>query len=401
MNKLLKSILVLVCICSFIAVLLALTNSITYPIIQENEKAAANKALLEVMPEGGSFESVDISSYTLPSTVAEAYRAENGGYVFKLVTTGYSGGFVIMCGVNADGTVSGAVCISSTETLGYEKTYGQIFGGKSASDVDSVELVSGATKTTGAYRSAVKDAINASIILGGGSVDLRTEEEIFADALALALPAGEGKFTQMFLTEDAGAVEKMYSADNGSGYVCVIGEKLISVDASSAVRGVNLDGEEIQLSAEESSGAISAVEAMKVSTKVDIDTSAYTDMPTALVSAQKTASGNYILEIKAAGYGINGGNEYHPASGEYIVIKISLTRDGKILDCITVSQAESKGIGDVCAEESFYGQFDGKTEESYKNIDAISGATLTTNGYLKGIERAFEIVKILEGGGTK
>ena len=37
------------------------------------------------------------------------------------------------------------------------------------------------------------------------------------------------------------------------------------------------------------------------------------------ISARKTETGNYILNLKGAGYGINGGDDYHPASGEYII----------------------------------------------------------------------------------
>ena len=108
MKKSVKSILVLVCICAVVSVLLALTNSITDPMIQANEQKNANAALLEVLPEGGSFEKLDISSYTLPSTVSEVYRAENGGYAIKLSTTGYASGMVLMCGIGADGTVGAA-----------------------------------------------------------------------------------------------------------------------------------------------------------------------------------------------------------------------------------------------------------------------------------------------------
>ena len=75
-----------------------------------------------------------------------------------------------------------------------------------------------------------------------------------------------------------------------------------------------------------------------------------------------------------------------------------MTPDGKIIDTYTISQEESKGIGDACADEKFYGQFDGKTEENYTEIDAIGGATITTDGYKKAILRAFEALKILEGG---
>ena len=76
-----------------------------------------------------------------------------------------------------------------------------------------------------------------------------------------------------------------------------------------------------------------------------------------------------------------------------------MTKDGKIIDCLTVSQKETDGIGSTCANEEFYSQFDGKTEADYKDIDAISGATLTTNGYTKAIERAFNSVKIFEAKG--
>ena len=87
MKKMLQSTLVLVCICAAISLLLAVTNAITAPIIAQNQSAAANEALLAVMPDGKDFEQVDLSAYTLPATVTEAYRESNGGYVITLTTT--------------------------------------------------------------------------------------------------------------------------------------------------------------------------------------------------------------------------------------------------------------------------------------------------------------------------
>lgn len=390
MKKSVKNTLVLVCICAVVSVILAITNAITAPIIEQNEKNSANKALLEVMPDGKSFDVVDISDVSLPATVREVYRAENGGYVFKLNTTGYSSGFVIMCGVRADGTVSGAVCLSSTETLGYEKTFGANFTDVNIDTVLSVDTVSGATKTTGAYRAAVQDALNAAIILGGGNVDLRTEEEILLDNLSAALPAAEGGFEKPFLAEDISDVDAIYAATNGTGYVCVIGEQFIATDENGIVLS--------EVTEEVSAVVSTAVTVLSASEMQDMDLSAYAGLPSQLVSAKKTLTGNYVLEIKGAGYGIVGGNEYHPASGEYILIRVSLTKEGKIIDCLTISEEETDGIGSACADEAFYGQFDGKTEENYTNVDAIGGATMTTSGYMKAIERAFAIVKIFEGG---
>lgn len=383
MKKSVTSTLVLFAICAVMAVLLALTNSITAPIIQKNQEAAANEALLEVMPEGEGFEKMDLSTYELPATVTEVYKEAKGGYVVTLTTTGYGSGFVIMCGVSADGTVTGTVCLASTETLGHEKTFGANFVGKDATGVDATDTISGATKTTRAYKNAVKDALNTAIILGGGSVDLRDPAQILNDNLSAALPAGEGKFTKLFIAEVIEGIDAVYTADNGKGYVFVIGEEFIPVDESG-----NTDNTTVK----------TAYDILVASTAEDIDLAPYADTLKYITSARKTASGNFILEVKGPGYGITGGDEYHPASGEYIIVRVSMTPEGKIIDTYTVSQEESKGIGDACADEKFYGQFDGKTESDYKDIDAISGATLTTNGYLKAIERAFEALNTLKGG---
>ena len=390
MMKSVRSTLTLLLICAVMAVLMAVTNTITAPIIEQNQAAAANDALKDVMPNGEGFEKMDVSGYTLPATVTEVYSEASGGYVFKLTTTGYSSGLVILCGVNADGTVSGATCLASTETLGYEKTFGENFIGKNMEGVDGVDTVSGATRTTGAYRDAMKDALNAAIILGGGSVDLRTEEEILNDNLSAALPGAEGKFEKLFIVEVIDGIDAVYTAENGKGAVCIVGEQFIAVDETGAV---------ITDAAEDVAANVAAQMAkLNATTTTDIDLTQYEGLPSACLSAKKTESGNYILEMRGAGYGINGGDDYHPASGEYIYIRVSMTADGKIIDCLTVSQKETDNIGSVCADESFYGQFVGKTEADYKEIDAISGATLTTNGYTKAIERAFASVKIFEGG---
>jgi Na+-translocating ferredoxin:NAD+ oxidoreductase RnfG subunit len=161
MKQSVKSTLVLFLICAVMAVLLALTNAFTAPKIQANLEAAANEALLVVMPEGKDFKKMDISSYTLPATVTEAYSEAGGGYVITITTSGYGSNFIIMCGVSADGKVTGSTCLSSSETLGHEKTYGANFIGKNTDDVMSVDTVGGATKTTAAYRDAVKLALDA------------------------------------------------------------------------------------------------------------------------------------------------------------------------------------------------------------------------------------------------
>lgn len=391
MKKHLKSIISLTVICAVVAALLSVTNSVTAPIIEKNAGAAANEALLVVMPEGGDFTAVDMTQYTFPASVLEAYSASNGGGVFKVTATGYGPDMIIMCGVDASGTVTGAVCLSSNETLGVEKTFGETTKGATVETIEALATVSGATMTTGAYRDAVKDAINSAAILGGASVDVRTEEEILADNLATALPAGDN-FTEVFICEVLEGVSAVYTADNGAGSVYVVGSGeeavFVGVDANGTV--VSEVADDVKANVE------SAAKIMAESSMEEIDLTKYADMPSHVDKAYKTKSGNYVLEIHAAGFGINGDHYYNP-SGEYIYIKIVLTADAKIINCVTTAQSETDNIGSACANKDFYSQFNGKDETNYKDIDAISGATITTNGYKTGVGKAIEAVKIMEG----
>ena len=393
MKKQIKAIVALFAICAVTAVLLAITNYFTLPIIKENDANKEAKALLIVLPNGKNFQKVDIAKYTLPETVKEAYTEENGGYVIKLETTGYGAGMIIMCGINADGTVAGATCLSSNETLGYEKTYGENFKNKDKDSALAVATVSGATKTTEAYKNAVKDAINASVIIGGGTADLRSEEEILAENLATALPAANGEFTLSYLSKfiASGAVDAVYVANNASGSVYVIDKLFVGVDADGNILTADVT-DEAKTKIEQTTTAIKAAET--------IDLTQYESLPSSVKEAVKNADGSITMQVNGSGYGINGGDKWHPASGKPIVICLTIATDGSITKCVTMAQEETPDVGGKVGESSFYSQFDGKTEENYQgvNLDALSGATLTKNGYMNAIKNAFYAVKIINGG---
>ena len=166
MNKTVKSIVVLSSIGIILALVLGGVNILTAPVIAEAERIKTVEALSEVYTAAESFDKVDISKVNgLPDTVTEIYRANDGGYVVKLTTTGYSSGLVILCGISPEGEVTRAISIASSETLGYEKTYGDTLKGATSSTIDGVDTVSRATKTTLAYRNAVRDALKTAALL--------------------------------------------------------------------------------------------------------------------------------------------------------------------------------------------------------------------------------------------
>ena len=387
MKKQLKSVISLTTICAVVALLMALTNFITAPIIEEQEKNAVGEAFKTVLPEGEGFEAVDLSKYELPSTVEEAYSEKNGGYAFKLRTAGYGSDLVLMCGINNEGAVAGVSYISGNETLGVEATYGENLKDATADTIESVDTVAGATKTSTAMKSAVKDALNSAIILGGGSVDIRDEATVLKDNLNTALPDAKGEFTEIFITEEVGNVSAIYKADNNFGFVFVLGENFVATDNNGTVL--------TEVSEDIKPEVTDAVQKIIGSTMTEIDISKYPDMPSNVQKAYKTSSGNYVFDLRGAGYGING--DKYTRSGQYIEIKVSLTPAGKIISCKTIAQKESEGIGDACANPEFYTKFNGKDQSTFGEVDAIAGATITTKGYKTAISRAFDAVDILEG----
>lgn len=385
MKRSIQSVVVLTVICIVISALLAAVNAVTFPIIEKAEAQKANEALLVVMPNGENFEELSVSEYELPSSVTNIYREANGGYVFKMTTTGYSSGLVVMCGIDGSGMMTGAVCLSSGETLGYEKTFGERFVGLYKGDAVGVDTISGATKTTSAYKNAVNDAFNAFIIMKGGSVDVRTEEEILADELSAALPNGKD-FKKEFIVDVLDDIDAVYLAQNGAGYVFVSGESFVGIANNGAVVG-KVD----EVAAQK---ALDAYAIHKSSSLAEIDLSAYDGISDKITKAYKTSKGNYVFSLKASGYGING--EWH-ASGEYIMIDISVTSGGKVISCVTTSQNETENVGSVCASPSYYEQYNGKTLQTLDTVDTISGATFTHKGYSVAVLKALEAVNILEG----
>ncbi len=390
MKKHIISVLTLFLICAIVAVALAVVNGITAPIILQMQQAAASGALAEVMPDGGSFTKVDLSTYTLPATIQEAHKASNGGYVFQVGFAGFNPGNVAMIGVSADGKVTGTKIITNTESSGFGADHLPALDGKghyngsTLDTIEGVDTVAGCTVSTTAYRSAVKDALSAAAILGGGDVDLRTPEEILHDNLNAALGVEGVDFDKHFFTEVVEGVDAIYVAKTGEGYVCVIGEEFVGLDADGNV----LNGE--------NATAAAAITTIKATTYTELDTSAFKGVSKRVKSAKVTDKGVYVLTVEGSGFGKKGSSDYG-ASGEYLVIEIALTADGKIIDCYTVYQNESKGFGDVCAKEEFYEQFAGKTQDNYEDI-IIAGSTYTTDGYHGAIKNAFKAVAIFEGG---
>ena len=73
--------------------------------------------------------------------------------------------------------------------------------------------------------------------------------------------------------------------------------------------------------------------------------------------------------------------------------------DGVIEQCKTLSHAETSGLGSKTAEDPYRNQYCGKSAETLGEVDAITGATISSNAYKNAIEDAFKAYDIVTEAG--
>ena len=399
---------VLSAICVTVALLLSLINMVTAPLIKAAQDAAATASLSEVLPGGKNFTEIVIDD-KYPSSITKGYKAD-GGFVFQTSVSGKASGLIILCGIDNDGKIAGTKVIADNETDDYDKTVFPLlegtdgkYSGVTLTDFEPF-LVSKATLTSRAYGDAVKASLQAFIIANGGEVDIRTPEQILQDNCNAALGTTKVKFNRWLATEVLEGIDAVYEAEDKSGRVFVIGESFIGVKADGTV--VNLgDADEAKIT--------SANETVVGSAPVEI-----TELPDGINTAivQKvsvTASGNYVFELKAKGY--QAGFKYGDKTP--IMIKLSISAEGKIIDCVTVSHNESQGYGEVCGSEEYTSQYKDKESgdivvsvespsdhkdqipDNSTDLGAISSATFTTAGYQKAVKAAFDAFELITANG--
>ena len=412
MKKNIFPALVLGCICLVVALLLSVVNMITAPIIAARQTAAADAALVEVLPGCTGAKPIELTS-EYPAVVTKGYKADNG-CVFQMELTGKSSGLIIMVGVSSDGKITGTKVIANQETPSYAEKVFPGLEGTSGKYTDMTletfepQLTSGATLTSRAYSEAVKAALQAAVLASGGSVDTRTEEQKHNDACNLALGTTDKTFERWFMTESISGVYNIYTCD--AGVVIVLGDEYVGINTAGAVvKSATKDSKEASdVSAESKAKAEAAYATYTLTLAADYRTEV--DRPSKaskrVTKIELTKSGNYIMYMEASGNGKNGEEYAHP-SGEYIEFMVCISADGVIIDVMTTSRGtESENYGDVCETDAYTEQFRGATvdkiviTEEHTSLEStdlgiIAGATVTSNGYQQALQRAFKAFELL------
>lgn len=114
--------------------------------------------------------------------------------------------------------------------------------------------------------------------------------------------------------------------------------------------------------------------------KVDVK-----NMPESITEVYKDVNNTgYVFMLTTKGYG-----------GDMKLI-CGVNSDGTISSCKTLSHAETSGLGSKTAEDPYRNQYVGKSADTLSQVDAISGATISSNAYMGAIEDAMEAFKAIK-----
>ena len=106
---------------------------------------------------------------------------------------------------------------------------------------------------------------------------------------------------------------------------------------------------------------------------------------TEVYSAQNGSG--YVFMLTTKGYG-----------GDMKLI-CGMKADGTIEQCKTLSHAETSGLGSKTAEDPYRNQYSGKSDDTLSEVDAITGATISSTAYKNAIEDAFKAFDMVKEAG--
>ena len=165
-----KPVVVLSVIALIVSLLLAMVNSFTAPIIEENQKDATLAAYVDVMPTVSSASDLEeVTDYTTEN-ITGAVKATDGSLAIKAEEKGFDGGILtVIMGFDANGAETGIWVDASTQTKGigsnvstddFLAQFNGMDGTKNIVMNQDFDAYSGATISSTALFAAINDCIN-------------------------------------------------------------------------------------------------------------------------------------------------------------------------------------------------------------------------------------------------
>ncbi|MDR7870286.1 MAG: FMN-binding protein [Tissierellaceae bacterium] len=339
---------ILLIITAVAAGVLAFTNDITGPIIAEREKQESFGALLNIFTEADDFIEIDADKLaeiqSTNTTVNEVLEAKSGdktiGYAFKVAAGGYGGNINVIVGINLDNTIAGISIGSHGETPNI---------GDKIEKPEFTDSYVGKTTTEKLVAVGAPSAENEVMLISGSTVS------------SFGVLTGVNDANNAYLTYFSDVeVEPVVEETEEEKQARFFSELFADADEFTPVDQAVLDG------ILESNRFVKEIFEAKTSGEVV----------------------GYVFKTVSGGYG-----------GDLPVIT-GINMDGTIAGIRIGSNSETPGLGTRVEEPDFQDSFVGKTTESQlvavgapsaeNEVQLISGATVSTDGVLYGVNGARE-----------
>ncbi|MBQ4643682.1 MAG: FMN-binding protein [Oscillospiraceae bacterium] len=417
MKENIKSVVVLTAICLVVAVLLAYTNSVTAPIIEANKAAAASGSLLEVMPEAAGFENITETLANLPATVKEVHKETSGlGHVMILGTTTQfsSDEMGITVAIGADGKISNVLLTGYYESKDFGADYPSTYIGQDSA-LGGVDTVAGTTFSSTAFKDAITDAFNVLIENNLVAAGQKSEEQLIAEVMPLALPSSADSLGNCQVTAVEGVaapITQAFKANNGTGYIYVItgtnGTVVAGVNAFGVVKVLDLEGNDV--TAAEADAAAAAQSAAPVLATENLENNTAAAQATVAEGAVLTpVEGLNVTGTAIAAFvaDVNG-------ETQYVVITAPLGYSNETMKMITVFDAEGnvifyKTLTELILHGEYYATHELTDESAYRqmfigvnagtysdDMTLVAGATMTANAVASSFNSAFEALDLIK-----
>ncbi len=423
--------LVLVAICLVATAALALTNTVTAPLIEQAAIEAANAARSVVLPEGDSF--TEVTDYTTENVI-EVYKADNdSGYTVTATAKGYNGELHVMTGIKADGTIAGVQVMLNNETPGLgsrvsDEEYTAQYPGKS--DLEGVDVIAGATISSIAFENCVNTAFEVFAELSGTATPGEGTDNpmaaFFPDADLIAIEldgaveayragsvgyvvavqadgygetpmqvivavGGDGNIVGVALGENSetdGLGTQVGESDYTSRFV---GKTSTDIDGIDIISGATVSAEGFKAGVKTALELITPDMLAELQGSADSTTPASSFFPGAeltlieldgAVEAYRAEGTGYLMTVETDGYSRNGPMQ----------VVVAVGADGNVIGVELGSNSETDGLGTQVGESDYTSQFLGKTATEVDDIAVISGATVSSVGFKNGVKTALELI---------
>jgi len=389
---------------------LAMTYGVTKEPIRQQAIAAEEAAKKQVMPEADLFEELQLDDGSM------LFVAKKGdevlGYVGKSEARGYGGDIEVVTGVTAEGVITGinvgGSSFAETPGLGAkakDADFTSQFSGKNSpvrlgdsSQDNAVDAITAATITSNAVLGAVNNVakqVKNYLDPDAGKPAVAAEGTSYAgEAVGFA---GENHPIYVVVTvKDDGTISGLKVGDERFNETAGYGAAALEPEFAAAYVGKKAPLHILQKDETPSENTVDTISGATVTTQ-------------AIVNAinQAIESQNVVAAEAPEGTTYAGAAEGFAGKNNLVAVQVTIKDDGSIT-ALTVGDEqfnETEGYGAAALESDFTSQFIGKKPPLHitakdeaaneANIDAISGATITTQAVLDAINKAYEDKNII------